>query len=95
MNIRSSAHVLGALAAAALLAMSAASAQADPGPEYSKVARVGGVWDADSGRCVEGPRYLTKDEAAELGREMAYVAYTSADIPNTPGKNGCLLGHSE
>jgi hypothetical protein len=94
MNIRSSVQVLGALAAAALLAMSAASAQADPGPEYSKVARVGGVWDS-SGRCVEGPRYLTKAEAEELGREMAYVAYTSADIPNTPGKSGCLLGNSE
>jgi hypothetical protein len=95
MNIRSSVQVLGALAAIALLATSAASAQADPGPEYSKVARVGGVWDASSGRCVEGPFYLTKAETEELGREMAYVARTSADLPNTPGGNGCLLGESQ
>ncbi|MFI6052812.1 hypothetical protein ACIBCO_22360 [Streptomyces violascens] len=94
MNIRSSASVLGALAAVALLAMCAASAQADPGPQYSKVARVGGVWDA-SGRCVEGPFYLTKAETEELGREMAYVARTSPDLPNTPGGRGCLLGESQ
>ncbi|WP_406509539.1 hypothetical protein [Streptomyces sp. NBC_00212] len=94
MNIRHSVPALGALAAAALLAMSAASAQADPGPEYSRVARVGGVWDS-SGRCVEGPLYLTKEEAAELGREMAYVAVTSADRPNTPGDQGCSLGRTQ
>ncbi|MGW2816853.1 hypothetical protein [Streptomyces sp. NPDC001415] len=94
MNLRRSVPALGALAAAALLAVSAASAQADPGPEYSKVARVGGVLD-DSGRCVRGPVYLTKAETEELGREMAYVAWTSADIPNTPGGQGCLLGESQ
>ncbi|MFE9555271.1 hypothetical protein ACFYMW_22410 [Streptomyces sp. NPDC006692] len=92
MNIRRSVPGLGALAAIALLAVSAVSAQADPGPEYSRIARVGGVWDDSSGRCVKSSQYLTKDEAQTLGREMAYVAWTSADLPNTPGKRGCLLG---
>jgi hypothetical protein len=95
MNIRRSVPALGALAAAALLAMSAASAQADPGPEYTKISRVGGVWDASSGRCVKGPEYLTKAEAEALGREMVYVAWTSADLPNTPGSHGCLLGRAK
>ncbi|MFI6682075.1 hypothetical protein [Streptomyces sp. NPDC050485] len=95
MNIRRSAPAFGALAAVALLAVSAASAQADPGPEYSKIARVGGVWDTSSGRCVKGPDYLTKAEAETLGREMVYVAWTSADLPNTPGEDGCLLGRTK
>ncbi|MFJ8388874.1 hypothetical protein ACIQ9Q_30965 [Streptomyces sp. NPDC094438] len=95
MNIRRSVSALGALAAVAMLAISAASAQADPGPEYSKIARVGGVWDTSSDRCVNGSEYLTKAEAEALGREMAYVAWTSADLPNTPGRQGCLLGGTE